>query len=72
MNKATANAIKTRDAQWKHAEMMGRKYGVSHPAARSARRIWAVYVAKVEHLANGGTEATFELPSSEAIAAAAK
>jgi len=72
MNKATANAIKIRDAQWKHAEMMGRKYGHSHAAARSARRIWAVYVAMVEHLANGGTKATFKLPSSDAIATVAK
>ena len=72
MNKETAKAIKTRDAQWKHAKMIGQKYGVDSPVARSARRIWALYVKKVEHLANGGTEANFDLPDSAVIAAVAK
>lgn len=72
MNKDLKTAIGIRDSQWKHAKMIGAKYGVNSPVARSARRIWAVYVKEVEHLVNGGTRKNFELPDSAVITAIAK
>jgi hypothetical protein len=72
MNQATKKAVEVRGAQWNHAKLIAFKYGINSPVARSACRVWAIYVKKVEHLANGGTEKSFELPDSAVIAEIAK
>ena len=72
MNKATMKAVEVRGAQWTHAKRIAFRYGINSPVTRSACRIWAVYVKKVEHLANGGTEKSFKLPESAVIAEIAK